>query len=353
LKLARTIEQILTSVQRALLGREARLERLGQETEQELLRLTLAAERRIADSLRGLLPQFDQERTEGGGARPAFRIANSAANLELAAQIYSTVQADLEPFSQEGTQAALERLTEAYGIGVESVVATQNTGGDANVSFTFTEQDALVLETALTKGYGKEQRGLGKIKEISQETANLIRDIMVRGIVERKTQTELMAEIIKPDVGLTSLEVFDSRGIKRTLSIRERAKLIAQNETAQIYQIAATEKARDVFGDDPFWYYGSVYEPKRMTDWCKKRYGRIARVSQWNDPAWVLSQFGDRRTGTGHIHVNCRQSGHAVSADWFDASDWRGLLRGGRGIVGADLRAFQNDEDRKGGGEVV
>ncbi|MBC8230484.1 hypothetical protein H8E77_13130, partial [bacterium] len=321
----RTAEQIIADIKIVADEHESRLSSLIDEAETMLLSPTLAVERRIARRLQGLLPQFTQ-----GKVGEDFRILNNSENVDLAARIYSVVQSDLQPFSDEATKWAIDSLSDAYTMGVKATVDEYNAGAEEDMGFTFGEQDAMVMEVALTKGYGKEQRGIGKIKDITQETANSIRDIMLRGIYEQKTTTQLMSDLYSPDVGLTSLEIFDSKGRKRTLSVRQRAKLIAQNEIAAIYQVAAVEKARDIFDSDPFWYYGSVYEPSTMTDWCKKRFGRIAKLSEWNDADWVRSQFNDSKTGTGHIHVNCRQSGYAVSPEWFTKTDWTKFAGNGK-----------------------
>jgi len=340
----KTVQQLIASIREVAIVHQKHLDSLTDDAERSLISSTLATEKRIATRLQGLLPEFEQGQI---GDDKAFRILNRAENIDIAARIYSLIQNELQPFSDEATKWAIEYLSDAFVAGTEAITDEYNAGSDEELSYAFDEQDAMVMEIALTKGYGKEQKGIGKIKELTQETANSVRDVILRGIAERKTTTELMSELWNPEVGLTSLEIFDSLGRKRTMSVRERAKLIARNEIAQIYQVAANEKARDVFGDDPFWYYGSIYEPNTMTDWCKKRFGRIAKVSEWNDVNWVQSQFGDSRTGTGHIHVNCRQSGYSVTPDWFDDDDWQEIENGKHTLVGEDLKEWQSDDEKK------
>jgi len=288
-----------------------RLQQLQDEQERAIVRQALQAERRIIEKLRAFLPQFETQRV----ARE-FRILNTEANRMVVTAIVNALGEELKDFEDWGTEWMAEALRQGYEAGSEKSAAVGSVGYGRDLEVAFTANDAAVLETALTKGYGKELRGLGKIKGITQETSDLIRDTLVRGLHERLTLPELEQRLYDAETGLTSLETIDSRGVRRVLSLRARCRLIAQNEVAEIYQIAAVEKSRDIFGDDPLWRYGSVPEWTRMTEWCKRRYGRVAKVSQWHDEVWVREQFGDSRTGTGHIHVNCRQSGFPVDPTW-------------------------------------
>ena len=344
--MAKSIKQLFDDLKSVINEHESRLDDLQDEAERELLQTTIKTEKRIAGQLQNLLPEFSTQMIDG-----KERILNNTANIDIASRIYSVIQNELQPFSDEATEWAMEYLADAYYTGTQKTVDIWNAGSDDDLAFTFTEQDAELMEIALTKGYGKEQKGIGKIKELTSETADNIRDVMLRGIAERRTVTQLGKDLYEPDVGLTSLEITDKNGVTRTLSMEYRAKLIARNETAQIYQTAATEKAREIFGDDSWWYYGSVYEREKITEWCKKRFGRIAKVNDWNDPTWVRKEFGDSRTGTGHIHVNCRQSGHAVSPEWFDETDWVDAVGDGKPaqhvLYGEDLKEYERDIDKK------
>ncbi|MBC8231245.1 hypothetical protein H8E77_16970, partial [bacterium] len=100
--------------------------------------------------------------------------------------------------------------------------------------------------------------------------------------------------------------------------------------------------------DDTYWLYGSVYEKERISDYCRKRFGRVAKVSQWHDTSWVRQEFGDMRTGTGHIHVNCRNAGMAISPDWFAKTTWVTLVTQEMHIItGQDYRDYISDPDKK------
>ena len=338
-----TTQLILENVRKTVEEHERRLQDLTDEAEKELLQSVIKAEKKISLRLKRLVAQFDVEKIDS-----QFRIQNSSANIDIASRIYSIIQSDLRPFSDEATQWAMTYLSDSFEQGLGSIIETYNAGADSPIVYTFGEHDAMVMEIALTKGYGKNQRGIGKIKEISQETSDSIRDIILRAIAERRTPTDLYEDLVDSRSGLTSLESIDRKGIRRRISLQQRAKLVARNEIAQIYQLAATEKARDVFGEDSYWYYGSVYEKEKITDWCKKRFGRIAKLTEWNSSEWVNREFGDRRTGTGHIHVNCRQSGYAVSPEWFSAKDWEKLVKGKQHLLtGKDLAQYDADPDKK------
>lgn len=331
---------ILKEVRKVVVKSTSLLDELTDDAEKSLLGEAIEAEKQIENVLDMRLAELETGKLEG---QRAFRLMSSRANYLLSEVIARLCGVVLEEEWNDGGKDWLKKyISQAFEESGKSVVDIAN-AGDISAEYVMTAEDATILNTALTKGYGEQFGGYGRITNISIETENSIRDIIVRGIRERKTITELEKTLIT-DSGLTSITMSKS-GSPFTLSLRDRAKLVARNEMGQIIQIAAEQKSREVFKGDPFWYYGSVYEPIRMSQWCKKRYGRIAKVSQWNDAGWVQSQFGDGRTGTGHIHINCRQTGHAVSEDWFGEEDWKQVEAGKHIFIGKDLIDLENDEE--------
>jgi len=336
----KSYENILNDVKKVIANSTSLLDELTDKSEASLLKTAIEVEKQIENVLDARLTELETGKLE---RQRTFRLMSTEGNYFLSEVIARACGVVLDEEWNDGGKEWLKAyITKAFEESAKSVVEVA-TEGDISAGYVFNETDATILETALTKGYGEQFGGCGRITAISEETENSIRDVIVKAIRERKTITELQKMLIT-ESGLTSLTVSKS-GSPYTLSLKDRAKLVARNEMGQIIQISAENKSREIFQDDPYWYYGSVYEPKRMSQWCKKRFGRIAKVSQWNDPNWVQAQFGDKRTGTGHIHINCRQTGHAVSKDWFPEDDWKQVEVGKHILIGKDLTSLQGDEE--------
>ena len=97
----KTAQQIITNIREVSLKHQAELNNLTDSAEKSLLSAVLATEKKIAARLQGLLPEFQQGKV---GDDKSFRILNRAENMNVAARIYSVMQNELQPFSDEGTQ---------------------------------------------------------------------------------------------------------------------------------------------------------------------------------------------------------------------------------------------------------
>ncbi len=329
--MARSYREIVRDLDRIIRRHTDLLDEISEEATKAFLRQIIRIEREIAKDMYKLLNRLKTEKNDETGK---YEVTSEPENLAVVDLIVQLIEDKAVDLIKAGREWVMRWYPEGYKLGGQFTTDIAKVG-DPAIEFAMDQEDAMILRIAMTKGYGKELGGIGKIKEITMQTETAIRDIILRGMRQRKGITEIAQDLYSADTGLSALEIVDSRGVRRILSLRQRCELIARNEVAEIYQIAAEKKSKDIFGDDPYWRYGSVID-ERISEWCLRRFGRVARVSQWNDPRWVKKEFGDTRTGTGHIHVNCRQSGYPVSPDWFDRREWREISGGKRLVSGSD-----------------